>query len=138
MIFKHFFKKNKKQQPKDDAKPSTLPICSHTWKDFPWYMTYEFNPPSYQSFDQRGKLKIRIIEPYVCAHCHKRMDISLTEIEVTNVKENEIEKYVKETISQYKGKIRPMAIVEDMIQDFIYVDREKLDILEKLRGREKT
>lgn len=136
MILKNFFKKNKKQ-PKDDAESSDLPICSHTWKDFPWYVTYQFDPPSYTSIVQRGKLEIRVIEPYVCAHCHKRMDISLTKIEVTNVNKNEIEKFIKETTSQYKGKIRPMAIVEDMIQDFIYVDREKLDILEKLRGQEK-
>ena len=137
MILKNFFKKNKKQ-PKDDAESSDLPICSHTWKDFPWYMAYQFIPQSYISADQRGKLEISIIEPYICAHCHKRMDISLTEIKVTNVKENEIEKFVKETASKYKGKIRPVAIIEDMIQDFIYVDREKLDILEKLRGQKKT
>lgn len=104
--------------------------CPHTWKDFPWYMTTEYNSCNMT-------LNIRIFEPYVCMHCKERKDIQLNHITHTNVTSSKKQiEFIDFYLDKYKDYIKPIPVVEDMINDYIYVDREKLDILEKLRNKE--
>ena len=133
MFLSKLFKRNR--EPPKDGTPSPTISCPHTWKDFPWYVTYSYTPNWAGS--NFGKLTINILEPYVCAHCHKRMDVSLEKYTLDNIRYLDVKELIKKQISKYKDKILPIAMVEDMIHDFIYVDYEKLDILEKIRTPEK-
>jgi hypothetical protein len=131
----NIFRKRKESQ---FGAPS-LPACIHTWKDFPWYMkrTWEENPVEiidHFAYDEpKGTLTIQIIEPYVCAHCHERKNIILMTSIERDVSYKKIDKIAAQFFETYKDQIQPVAVVEDMINDFIYVDREKLDILDRLR-----
>lgn len=133
MFLSKLFKRNR--EPPKDGTPFPTISCPHTWKDFPWYVTYSYKPNfAGSSF---GTVTIKFLEPYVCAHCHKRMDVSLETCTVDNVIYSDVKGLIKKRISKYEDKILPIAMVEDMINDFIYVDHEKLDILEKIRTPEK-
>ena len=131
----NIFRKRKESQ----AEAPPLPACIHTWKDFPWYMTQKWNANPVEIVDHfaydgpKGTLTIQIIEPYVCAHCHERKDIILTTSVTRNIPYRQTNQIVEQFFETYKDRIQPVAVVEDMINDFIYVDREKLDILDRLR-----
>lgn len=116
----------KRRRQKSDAPPPLLE-CSHTWKDFPWYMKAIYNPDRYvQSID--------IYEPYICVHCKKRNDVQLFHIDRYVGNREKGERLIANIAKAYEEHLEDAAIVEDMINDFIYVDREKLEIIEKLRN----
>lgn len=136
----NIFKKRKGSQSEAPSLP--VPECIHTWKDFPWYMTekweenIENGPQNHFDYNYpRGNLTLIIFEPYVCAHCHERKDVRLSNCVQYNIPFNKTDEVIKQFTEKYKGYIQPVAVVEDMINDFIYVDREKLDILNKLRQK---
>lgn len=117
-----------RKEPKEPAEPVISEVkCPHTYKDFPWYMESQYD---------RGTcvLHFKIIEPYVCLHCGDRQNIILEKGDryVTTYKEAcSVTDFIYD---QHKDDLRQKAVVEDMIHDAIYVDREKLDILERLRN----
>lgn len=138
MTMFNIFKKRKESQ--SEAPPLPVPECIHTWKDFPWYITEKWEENEmYQKYHNemfnKGTLTLILYEPYVCAHCHKRKDIKLSHCVHENVPYELKDTVIKQFTEKYKDYIQPVAVVEDMINDFIYVDREKLDILNKLRQK---
>lgn len=101
--------------------------CPHTWKDFPWYTHSIYN--AYTS-----NLEVQIYEPYVCIHCKERKDIRLDTYIRTNIPSLEkAHEEVSRIEKDLEGHAKPRVLVEDMINDYIYVDREKLGIIEKIR-----
>lgn len=115
--------KRRKHQ-KSGASPP-LPPCKHVWKDFPWYIEGVYD------LDYNAET-ITIYEPYVCVHCKERKDVILLKVNryVENRKEGS--KILGGYIDEFKSYLVSRPIVEDMINDFIYVDREKLELLENL------
>ena len=101
--------------------------CPHTWKDFPWVLKGIYDSKS-------NEIHIVITEPYVCIHCKKRIDATLLDCYKHAYNRERADEIVKAYRNEYDEYIRDAAIVEDMINDAIYVDREKLGIVEKLRG----
>ena len=124
----------KRRRAKEEV-PAQLPPpeCPHTWKDFPWYMTVQWKQDD-SLVSTVGTLTTTIFEPYVCVHCKQRKDIKLLE----NIKYGVSTKVANEVIEDYETlfaeQLKPVPVVEDMIHDYLYVDREKLRIYEKIKG----
>ena len=114
-----------------DAEPVIKSPCEtfgHMWRDFPPVLHYDTNKP---------KPYIKVVESYVCCICHKREDVVLekttygSDVSVSHIM-NEVDSVKK----RYKDMLQPIARVEDMIQDAIHVDRQKLQCWEKLHAPE--
>ena len=110
----------------DSAQVATIftPKCNHTWQDFPWYITQSFSD---------GTSEIEIMEPYVCIHCGERMNKTLSYRKSTMTSINDHYKRIRETEEKFSDQLKPQAIVEDMIFDMMYVDREKLENFKKYK-----
>lgn len=108
------------------------PECPHTWKDFPWYMRGEWI--TYGVGQQNGEFTLKISEPYICVHCKKRKDVDLLNLTKMNISLKEANDILDTYEKRYKDELKPIPVVEDMINDYILVDREKLEIVEKLRN----
>lgn len=121
-----WFKRKKAEGSKGTLPP--LP-CPHTWKDFPWYLESTFYPDDFKS-------EFTIVEPYVCAHCKERKNVELLHVSKITYTKSEFNSIINDFNKTFKDHLKIRPVVEDMINDFIYVDREKLDILEKLRSGE--
>lgn len=121
--------KKKKQQPEQEEKVIHSPceIFGHTWKDFPPYMESIWYGHDYTN-------EIKIIEPYVCLCCKQRKDVLLSKITKMHLTKTEFNNYIDTLAFEYKSILKPRPIVEDMINDAIYVDREKLNAWEQLHG----
>lgn len=123
----------KRRRAKEEV-PAQLPPpeCPHTWKDFPWYMKVQWEQNGIMS--DTGNLTIEIFEPYICVHCKQRKDIKLVE----NIKKGISAKSALNCVNDYEElfaeQLEPIPVVEDMIHDYFYVDREKLRIYEKIKG----
>lgn len=121
--------RKKKQETQETPAPiirSPCEIFGHTWKDFPAYMT--------MVWDKYGESSITIIEPYVCLCCKQRKDIPLYHFHRYNMTRNTLADMKQQLEQEYASILKPRAIVEDMINDAIYVDREKLDAWERLHS----
>ena len=114
----------------------TPPPCLHTWVDFPWYLQHSFNNYQDDSFPPKGESILEIYEPYVCVHCQKRKDVKLYRERPTSMTLDSHFKKIEQWNELYKDHIKPKPIVEDMINDAIYVDKGKVAIVAKLRGIE--
>ena len=103
--------------------------CKHKFKDFPWYIDY--NKKKRFSFDYLGietLYKEKIIEPYVCLLCKKRLNKILACSEWVHFSKSEdIEDDWKR---KFEGKILPRAAVEDMVNDCQLVDKSFLESYE--------
>lgn len=116
--------------------------CSHTWKDFPWYMQSSWtayanntlNPGIYTDI-AKGRLVMSIFEPYICIHCKERKDIKLYESSHDNMTLGQASAYIRNEMEKFKDNIKPIPVVEDMIHDYVLVDQEKLKIAEKILNR---
>lgn len=119
----------KKEQEKSDLKIEfTEPKHECIMKDFPWYMETWYS-------SKNKTAGYRITEPYLCIECGKRIDKTLETIEWSNITPEEREGYYKNIRERYKQYLKPRAIVEDMINNVLYVkDPEHLKMIEKLRG----
>lgn len=112
----------RKSKVKEVPKPA---VCDHKWKDFPW-----FYKAVYQL--QEHKLYFKVIEPFVCIHCKKRMDKVLFENNSYYKTYDEANDYVNNFKKEYADHMEKEVIVEDMIADMQLVDREYLVIAESL------
>ena len=108
----------------------TIPELSHehTYKDMPWYMKEYYNGPNeYAGY--------RIIEPYICIECGKRIDKVLEEASYEHITVEAREKIYKQVRDKYKKYLKPQAVVEDMINNILLVrDPDHLHMVETMRG----
>ena len=121
----------KKKQQKPETAPRVRTPCEmfgHTWKDFPAYMQAIWN-----NYTDEGE--VTITEPYVCLYCKERKDVELYTANYNNLNKPQFKKVVDVLSEEYKSILKPRGIVEDMINDLIYVDKEKLDAWELLHGK---
>jgi hypothetical protein len=99
----------------------------HLYRDFPPYLVY----------NTEGNMRyIKIKEPYVCTLCGKRVDKILEQLTYTNMSYSDFNKEIERKEKEYEGFLKPLAIVEDMVQDQIHVDRLKLQCWDKLHSIE--
>lgn len=103
--------------------------CEHKWRDYDWYLEYEG-----KQFPNGNKtFNYTIYEPYVCIYCHKRNTVEL-ENGIIDIRNKTMSDAVRELYQKYP-KIKSRALVEDEINDDIYVDREHLKWADFLSGR---
>ena len=110
------------------------PICqrkngNHMWRDFPPYLTYKWNGPKNQSV-------ISIIEKYVCVFCHEIKVKTLEEWTYQYYPQKDFFEELESYEKKYKNLLKPRVIVEDMINDAIMVDRQKLQMWDQLHAAE--
>lgn len=98
--------------------------CEHKYQDFPWYIN--------TTLDSYSGMTIDIIEPYICTKCKKRIDKTLVHYTRNNLKEGN--KLLDSLLNKYNDKIRSRVEVEDMIHDFIYVDKDYLKYYHLING----
>lgn len=103
--------------------------CEHKWRDYNWYLEYEG-----KQFPNGNKtFNYTIYEPYVCIYCHKRNTVEL-ENGIIDIRNKTMNDAVRELYQKYP-KIKSRALIEDEINDDIYVDREYLKWADFLSGR---
>ena len=120
----------RKKKQVESALPPVINPCEafgHVWQDFPPYMTNCWN--------EGGFSTIKIIEPYVCLRCHQRKDVELQTIGRYYITNKRFLDLIEEVNDLYKDIIKSKVIVEDMINDAIYVDRDKLEAWDRLHGK---
>ena len=117
MAFWNWRKKKKEETPQE------IP-CAHIYKDFPWYIDSSY---------EEGESTIKIMEPYVCILCGKRQDKVLSHRYRKGLTLKDHRKYIEELTERYPNQIKGTEEVHDMIYDALLVDREKLNILERMR-----
>ena len=103
-----------------------VPKHKHIWKDMPWYMDV------YYSGTNRTA-SYKIIEPYVCITCGERKNITLERNTWENIDSDIREKYYKEIEEKYAQYLKPIAVVEDMINDIQLVKDPHLLHMMELR-----
>lgn len=118
-MFKRF-KKEQQEEPIEVKTPCEL--FGHNWRDFPAYIEYEYH---------NNWFEIKIIEPYVCTICHTRDNIVLLKQEEYGSRKV-FDRVLKEIEEENKTIIKPRAVVNDMVNDAIRVDRLKLECWDKL------
>lgn len=125
------FRKKKQETPETPAPVIRSPceIFGHTWKDFPAYMT--------AIWTKYGESSVTITEPYVCLCCKQRKDVPLLHFQYYNISRNTLADIKRQYEQEYASILKPRGIIEDMINDVIYVDREKLDAWERLHSNTK-
>ena len=99
--------------------------CEHKYQDFPWYV--EISDYGYGAGNT-----IDVIEPYVCIKCKTRIDKTLVHYVCST--HREADELLNTILTKYKKKIRSRIEVEDMIHDFIYVDKEYLKYWHTING----
>lgn len=104
---------------------------NHKWKDFNWYID-----AIYYSSD--NSFNIKIIEPYVCIYCKERKNIILKEINATHCSKAEADNTYNNWLKRYEKNIEDRAIIEDKINDMTLVDREYLELYDKVVNMAET
>lgn len=128
-----FWNRKRKNTSTTEVEQPVLPPCLHTWKDFPAYIKEHYEG-SYECTGLNSKSILSVIEPYVCVHCKERKDITLYTETETNLTRSQHNAKREKWEQQYAKIIQPRIIVEDMINDEIYLDPVKLEIVDKLRS----
>lgn len=105
--------------------------CAHKWKDFKWYIE-----ATYYSSD--NSFNIKIIEPYVCIYCKERKNVILKEHNSVCCTEREANNIYNNWEKRYSGNLEDRAIIEDKINDMTLVDREYLELYDKVVNPAKT
>ena len=100
--------------------------CNHKWKDFKWDIEATYYYSSDNSFN------IKIIEPYVCIYCKERKNVILKEYNSACCTEREANNIYNNWEKRYSGNLEDRAIIEDKINDMILVDREYLELYNKV------
>jgi hypothetical protein len=125
------FSKRKKTPP-TPTPPKILTPCErgdHLYRDFPPVIYYTNRP---------GDCYIAVRETYVCVMCGDKREVTLEKQTWDHQPSDKLfEKALEEMQNKYKGWAQPIARVNDMIQDAIYVDRERLRIWEMLHKPDK-
>lgn len=125
------FKKKKQETTVTTVEPIVKTPCEifgHTYKDFPPYIEYAYGGKGYTS-------RFQIIESYVCTCCGKRVNKTLDNYEFISYSIEKFDRELHHYEDKYKDFVTPRPIVEDMIQDIIMVDKEKLAAWERLHGQ---
>lgn len=124
---------------KNDTEIMTIPEvvmepapCKHKWKDFDWYVTWNYKP-HYDRIEERrlpyGELSIKVYEPYVCIWCKERHDKLLRSIDFDKIDEQEAKERFDSILKN--PHVRPREEIEDEIEDMKHdIDREYLAIVE--------
>lgn len=111
------FNRKKKEQIKQR-------VCNHKWKDFHWYLEATY-------FKDDGGFQIKVIEPYVCIYCKERKDVVLRE-QRTYCTRKEASEICDNWEEKYQEHLKDKALVEDEIHDMILVDKEYLELYNKV------
>lgn len=123
-------KKKRVKEIQDEMLSATPPQppkeCQHKYKDFSWYLI--------NSYDGTGYFHCEIVEPYVCVYCKKRINKTLEEYQRHHFSANEAIEFVEKLHEQFPDKIKPKAVVEDEINDFILVDRDFLKVYDYINN----
>lgn len=125
----NWFRKKKQVEPALPPVITKIDPCEafgHVWQDFSPYMAHCWN--------EYGISTIKIIEPYVCLRCHKRKDVELQSVGRYNIDNKSFRNLIGDVYDLYKDIIKPKAIVEDMINDAILVDKDKLNAYKRAHG----
>ena len=124
-----FNKRPKKSEKK--VNPTYVPPvreCNHKYRDFPWYTDGTYN------YDTKV-LDVSVIEPYVCIHCGHRKNVVLDHFCRIFEDFEEAEKFYDDfQDGKYTNMIEKRAVVEDMINDMVLVDRQYIEIYMRLHG----
>lgn len=99
--------------------------CSHTWKDFPWYVESTY-------YTDTRKLYYTITKSYVCIHCKERRDEELVDRRIEGVSLDEAETILTELGEDFADKLVEKPLVEEMILDMQLVDRKALEIAQQI------
>ena len=106
--------------------------CQHKYRDFPWYTDGTYN------YDTKV-LDVSVIEPYVCIHCGHRKNVVLDHFCRIFEEFGEAEKFYDDfQDGEYTNMIEKKAVVEDMINDMVLVDRQYVDIYMKLHQSQES
>ena len=108
---------------------SPCELFGHNWRDFPPFLEYDWNGRSNHS-------TIVIKEYYVCTCCHKKETKILLSRQYQGYDQDYFFDQVKELKEEYKDILKSEAIVEDMVNDAIMVDRQKLKYWDQLHAPE--
>lgn len=101
------------------------PECRHKYRDFDWYIDERWMYDEYR----RKIYDVRVIEPYVCIHCKKRIDKVLFRDNYLLKAEHDA---LIERLRSEHSQIKPQEVVEDQIADMQLVDREYLEIAQNI------
>lgn len=107
------------------------PKCNHKFKDFPWYMSSVYHLGT-------DRLEATIIEPYVCLLCKERKDVLLQRYSHYEPSHKKADEWLANEIAEFKDRILPKPVVEDMIADTQLVDREFLKYYEMVHNMESS
>ena len=100
----------------------------HVWKDFPWYMVTD-----YSGVNQTAEYSV--IEPYVCLTCGERKNVILDHTAWSHIKSDDREEEFAAVRKELGDKLKPRAVVEDMINDTVLVKNPNyVAMLEKIHG----
>lgn len=124
---------NKKKKPIETVTLSEpiKPPCFHTWIDFPWFIRHNWTPYNY---GDKGISTLSVYEPYICVHCKERKDVLLCQETEDAISAKRHWEKLREWEEKYKDHAKPRPVVEDMINDAIYIDKGKVAIVAKMRG----
>ena len=109
---------------------SPCEVFGHNWRDFPPFLEYSWQ-------GKIGDSTIQIKEYYVCTCCHKKETKILLSRRYSGYDQDYFFDQVKELKKEYKEILKPEAIVEDMVNDTIMVDRQKLKFWDQLHAPDK-
>ena len=99
--------------------------CSHTWKDFPWYVESVYHTGA-------RELHYKIIKPYVCIHCKERANQTLCDRVRIGISREESTIILTDLYAEFSDKIAEKPLVEEMILDMQLVDRKALEIAQQI------
>lgn len=121
------FKKKKASEP--IKYKTSCEMFGHLWQDFPWTIEDKYERDNFYNS------RIEIVEYYVCRICHeiKRVRIGTY---YNNCKRSIHDEKVEQLKKEYAEQIKPAPVVQDMIQDMIHVDEERLKIWENIHKGE--
>ena len=108
-----------------DAAPAPAPkspceMWGHLWQDFPWILEDEYKGRS-DDYPSR----IEIDEIYVCRICGETKRMRLF-YEGENISRKAHDEKVERLKEEFKDNIKPVPVVNDMINDMKLLDRERL------------
>lgn len=121
------FKKKKAPEPEPIKTPCEL--FGHLWQDFPWVIEDKYEHDNFYSS------RIEIVEYYVCRICHEIKKVKIGTY-YDNCKRAMHDEKVERLKKEYAEQLKPAPVVQDMIQDMIHVDEERLKIWENIHKGE--
>lgn len=123
-----WFRKKKNEEPAPAAEP-VKSWCErtgkHLYEDLPWYIENYYN-------ESQHKSEFELHELYLCHLCHQVKNITLFSgwLPARNYREHS--QNVEEVEREYSAYIKPKAVVKDMLNDMIYLDKQRLSIWKEI------